>query len=282
MSTTKQQKKQTKRERRAHKEAMREAARRAERRRNRITLAIIAAVVAVGGAIAGVTVVEERREQAAAEAEQEEMMAELEEGQQAVEDRQVACGASEPEAADEEKPTFEAPEQVIDDGVDYRAVIETSCGEVVVELYQEQAPESVNAFVFLAQEGFYDGLEVFRHDESLEILQTGAGDDQNTWDIGYSLPDELELAEEEGYPVGSLAMAKSAEPDSAGSQFFLVYGDQFDELVGDPATYTRFGDVVEGLDVLEEIAELGTINESLGLQQPTETVYLESVHVETD
>lgn len=280
MGTTKQQQRQTKREKKAQKEAARKAARKAEQRRNRITFAVVAVIVLAGGGLALNSVLEDRREQAAAEAEQEALMADLEAEQEALESRDVACGADEPDQADEEKPTYDEPGQVIEAGVDYRAVIETSCGELVMELHADAAPETVNAFVFLVEEGFYDGLEIFRIAESIAALQTGAGNNDNSWEIGYTLPDETSLAEDEGYPIGSVAMAKSAEPDTAGSQFFFVYGDEFDEVHGDAAEYTRFADVVDGVEVLEEMGEIGAAGEMMGAEMPAELLYMESVRIE--
>ncbi len=289
MSSSKEQKKQTKREKKAAKEAAREAARREEARRNRITAAVVAAIVLVGGAIAGVTIWQERQEQAALEeeqlAQQEEIEQQIAEEEEAIEARAVACGADEPPGAGEERDTYDAPGDVLEDGVDYSAVIETSCGELVVDLHADEAPETVNSFVFLAEDGFFDGLEIFRNATSIAALQTGSGTDDAGWDLGYTIPGELELAEEEGYPPGSVAMANPGDPDQAGSQFFFVYDDEFDEAFADNRTYTRFADVVNGLDVLTEIGELGTVGDDQGFpgyEVPEERVYLESVEIVTD
>lgn len=283
MTSVKQSKKQTKREKKAQKQAAREAARRAEIRRNRITMAIVAVIVLAGAGVAAATVVQERREEAAAQAEQEELMAQMEEEEAAIENRPIACDGEEPPEAGEDKPTYdERPEQVIEDGVDYRAVIETSCGEVALDLREDAAPETVNAFVFLAEEGFYDGLELFRIAEGIAALQTGSGTNDAAWDVGYTLPDEFELAEEEGYPPGSVAMANQGSPETAGSQFFFVYGEEFDEEFEDSPIYTRFADVTEGLDVLEEIGQRGPVGELVGGEIPAEIVYMESVRIETD
>ncbi|QBI19111.1 hypothetical protein ER308_05860 [Egibacter rhizosphaerae] len=285
MGTRKQQAKQTRRERRAAKEAAREEARRAERRQQRITLAVIAGILLLGGALIGFTIYEQRQEEAEARAEQEELLAEIEEQEEAVADRPVACGAEAPAGAgDEREPYDEAPPDVLDEGADYRATIETSCGELVIDLDAEAAPETVNAFVFLAEDGFYDGREVFRHDESLEVLQAGSPNDALDGDVGFELPSETARAEEEGYPSGSVALASFGGPDSGGSQFFLVYGEAFEELAGqqDELMFTNFGEVVDGREVLDEIVDLGAIGELLAPDgpAPAERVYIESVSVE--
>lgn len=273
--------KQHKKERKAQREAERRAAAKAERQRNIMTAIVVVIIVGLGGVLVWLSLDEE---QTAADEELEEMLRELEE--QAAEEGEDTEDAEDteetaeaepcepapaPASAGEEKPTFSEPEQVLEDGVDYRAVITTSCGEVVVDLDEEGAPETVNSFVFLAQQGFFDGLEIFRNATSISALQTGSGDNSNTWDIGYTLPDELESAEEEGYPPGSVAMANSG-PDSGGSQFFFVYGD-----FGLDPTFTKFGQTVEGLDVLRSIGAIEVDGET-----PLETVYMESVTIETE
>jgi peptidyl-prolyl cis-trans isomerase B (cyclophilin B) len=268
--------KQTKRELKLQKQAAREAARRAERRRSMVTAAIVAVVGIVGLGLIGITLRQER----VAAAEQERAMAEAasEAARQASEEakalanREVACDATAPDNVDAERPTFEAAGDVLEDGADYQAVIDTSCGEVVVDLAEGEAPETVNSFVFLAQEGFYDGLEIFRNATSIGALQTGSGTNDASGEIGYTLPDELTLAQEDGYPAGSLAMANSG-PDTGGSQFFFVYNDKF---TLEPA-YTRFGTVTEGLDVLERIGGIKTIGQQG--ESPSEIVYMNTVEI---
>lgn len=268
--------KQTKRELKLQKRAAREAARRAERRRALITVGIVVGVIAVGLGLVVLTMSQERQavaeeERQAAEAASEAARLASEEAE-ALANREVACDADAPDGADEERPTFEEPEDVLEDGVDYQAVIDTSCGEVVVDLAEQEAPETVNSFVFLAREGFFDGLEIFRNAATIGALQTGSGTNDPSWQVGYTLPDELELAEQEQYPPGAVAMA-NAGPDTGGSQFFFVYNDGF---TLEPA-YTRFGTVLEGLDVLERIGEI----ETMGAQgeTPAELVYMNSVEI---
>lgn len=268
--------KQTKRELKARKRAAREAARRAERRRALVTAGIVTAVVVVGGALIGFTIVQERNAAAAQERELAEQASEAareaSEAAEQIASRDVACGAEAPEAAGEDKPTFDEPEDVTRDGVDYQAVVTTSCGEVTIDLAEQLAPETVNSFAFLAQQDFFRGLEIFRNAASIGALQTGSGTNEADWQIGYTLPDELAFAEEEGYPAGAVAMA-NAGPDTSGSQFFFVYNDRFGL---DPA-YTRFATVTSGLDVLERIGAIETIGPAG--ETPGEVVYIEDVTI---
>jgi peptidyl-prolyl cis-trans isomerase B (cyclophilin B) len=269
--------KRHKREIKAQKRAAREAARRKERQRTIATGVILAVIVALGGVLIWLSLDDPADDDLLADLEEQLEADELddpaeEEAEGAgAEERPVACGAEEPAGAGEEKPTYpDGPQDVIEPDGAYRAVIATSCGEVVVELDAERTPETVNSFVFLAEEGFYDGLEIFRNEPSIGVLQTGAGNNDAGWDVGYTIPDELEAAEEDGYPPGSVAMANRG-PETAGSQFFFVYSDDF----GLDPDYARFGTVVEGLDVLEEIGAIPVEGDT-----PQEGAYLESVTIE--
>jgi cyclophilin family peptidyl-prolyl cis-trans isomerase len=275
--------KQSKKERNAAREAQRKALRKQERQRTIFTTIVILVVVAIGGVLVFVSLEREQAPEDEIADLLDELQGEDEEDPEAAEpeaplaERPLACGAEEPAGAGEVPEPFDEPEQVLADGVDYRAVVETSCGTVMIDLDEEGAPEAVNSFVFLAQQGFFDGRLVFRNATSISALQTGAGDDSASWGVGYTLADELGTAEEQGYPPGAVAMANSG-PDSAGSQFFLVYDGGFDQGIEQGAldpVYTRFGMVTEGLDVLEQIGAIEVTGET-----PTERVYLETVTIE--
>ena len=284
-------KKSAKKQAKLEKQERREAARRAERRRNLLSLAVVLGVIVLGGALIGITVAQDRAAEQAAAEELEALQSEAASEAARIANRDVACGAevppdarttaarpaASPTAPATEPTAMPSPEDVLDEGVDYAAVIETSCGTIRVDLAEDEAPETVNAFVSLARDGFYDGLEIFRNATTIGALQTGSGNNTASFDIGYTLPDELDLAEEQGYPPGSVAMA-NAGPGTAGSQFFFVYNELFDEQFADSRTYTRFGMVTDGMDVLEEIGAI----EAIGPQgeTPAELVYMESVEIE--
>jgi len=190
---------------------------------------------------------------------------------------EVACGGTEPKAATEPKPQFTAPKQVVKPGKTYTAEVQTSCGTIVIELLADQAPQTVNSFVFLAQEGYFDGQRFHRLDTSIDVIQGGDPTGTGSGGPGYSIPDEL--TGNESYGPGTLAMA-NAGPDTGGSQFFLITGDAGHNLDANPA-YTIFGMVTEGLDVAKQIQQLPIQDPSAGIsgQQPTQSVYIEKVTI---
>ena len=256
--------------------AEREALRRKQRQQTLFTVIVIAIIVGIGSVLIFVSM-KPATDLAANPSESPSAGATA-----GPDDRPVACGGEKPAGAGAEKPTFEEPEQVLEDGKDYGAVIETTCGTITVDLDEERAPETVNSFVFLAEEGFFDGLEIFRNATSIGALQTGSGTNEASWDVGYTIPDELEAAEADKYPPGTLAMA-NAGPDTGGSQFFFVYNDKF---TLEPA-YAAFGTAdVKGIKVLEKIGKIPVVSpdgsDPTGAEKPTEISYIESVTITTE
>jgi cyclophilin family peptidyl-prolyl cis-trans isomerase len=186
----------------------------------------------------------------------------------------VACGATAPPPAD--PATYDAPPDVtIDLDATYTAVLETSCGEIRIALDPDAAPMAVNNFVFLAREGFYDGLTFHRVVPGF-VIQGGDPNGDGTGGPGYTFPDELPTGEG-AYPPGAVAMANSG-PDTNGSQFFIVTGD-----APLPPAYTRFGEVTEGLEVAREIEALADPDAAPGdpsAQVPSDPAYIDSVTIE--
>jgi cyclophilin family peptidyl-prolyl cis-trans isomerase len=194
----------------------------------------------------------------------------------------VACGASAPASADEPKPQFDSPgDMKIDPAKTYTATIETSCGTIEVELDPKTAPQTVNSFVFLADQGYFDGTRIHRIDTSIDVLQGGDPTGAGTGGPGYTIPDELTGSE--SYPPGTLAMA-NAGPNTGGSQFFLIAGPDGHGLDDQP-NYTVFGHVVKGLDVAEQMLRLPISDPKapptdISAQEPQDAIYLESVTVD--
>jgi peptidyl-prolyl cis-trans isomerase B (cyclophilin B) len=191
----------------------------------------------------------------------------------------VACGASAPADALKPKPQFNAPARVLEKGKSYTATVQTSCGNIVIRLLADSAPQTVNSFVFLAEQGFFDGTRIHRIDTSIDVLQGGDPTGTGTGGPGYSIPDEL--SGQETYGPGTLAMA-NAGANTGGSQFFLIVGDKGHNLDSSP-NYTVFGQIVKGLDVAQEIEQIPIQQPGgdISGQQPAQAVYLEKVTIST-
>ncbi|HEY7465996.1 MAG TPA: peptidylprolyl isomerase [Dehalococcoidia bacterium] len=150
-------------------------------------------------------------------------------------------------AADNIKQYNAPPAMVIDTTKSYTAVIKTDKGDIKVELLDDAAPQTVNNFVFLAREGFYDGVTFHRVIDDL-LAQTGDPTGTGADGPGYELPQE---SQDDGIDQGVVVMAKKDEAgaENNGSQFFIMLRDE-------PAydgKFTVFGRVVEGLDVAQSL-----------------------------
>ena len=129
------------------------------------------------------------------------------------------------------------------DGVTYHATIEMDDGGLVeVELLHDKAPETVNSFVFLAREGFYDGTTFHRIIHGF-VAQGGDPDGTGMGGPGYNVPAEFNDTK---HVAGTFSMARSQQPDSAGSQFYITLAPT-PHLDGQ---YTAFGQVTAGMDVV--------------------------------
>jgi cyclophilin family peptidyl-prolyl cis-trans isomerase len=182
----------------------------------------------------------------------------------------TACGADRPGRPAEME--FDAPG---DAGVTgpVTAILRTSCGDITLRLDPSLAPQAVNSFVFLAEEGYFDNTVSHRVVPGF-VIQAGDPTATGRGGPGYRLQDELPPAGFQ-YVAGTVAMA-NAGPNSAGSQFFLTLGD-----VGLDPTFTVFGTVVDGVDVMQRIASLpmGSNPGDFQPSRPLETVYLEDVEI---
>ena len=131
--------------------------------------------------------------------------------------------------------------------------IEMENGDIMkAELYPEVAPNTVNNFISLVQNGFYDGL-IFHRVIRGFMIQGGCPDGTGMGGPGYTIKGEFSqngFANDLKHTEGVLSMARAMHPDSAGSQFFIMHQDA-PHLDGQ---YAAFGKVVEGMDVVDEIA----------------------------
>ena len=142
----------------------------------------------------------------------------------------------------------EPPSRIIDPEASYSAVINTSAGAITVELLTGDAPATVNNFVFLAREGFYDGV-IFHRTIPGFMIQGGDPTGTGAGGPGYRFADE---PVQRPYTRGVMAMA-NAGPNTNGSQFFLMHADY--PL---PPNYTIFGQAVSGLETIDAIATAPT------------------------
>ena len=132
-------------------------------------------------------------------------------------------------------------------GAHYSAVVELEKGgSITVDLLPDDAPETVNSFIFLAREGYYDGCTFHRVIPGF-VAQGGDPTGTGSGGPGYTLPDEVNPHRHE---AGVLSMAKTAAPNSAGSQFYITLAS-VPHLDG---AYTVFGQVREGMDVVQSIS----------------------------
>jgi peptidyl-prolyl cis-trans isomerase B (cyclophilin B) len=159
--------------------------------------------------------------------------------------------AAAPQAADSgdvsaQKKRYDQPgDMKIDPNKTYTATIDTDAGTMVAELYPKIAPKTVNSFVFLAREGFYDGV-IFHRVIPGFMIQGGDPTGTGTGGPGYSVPAEFN---ETKHDRGVLSMARTSDPDSAGSQFFVMHAraPHLDNQ------YTAFGKVTKGDEVIDKI-----------------------------
>jgi len=158
----------------------------------------------------------------------------------------ASCAGQAPESAPTPKPkTYSAPPPMtIDTSKQYTATIETEKGDLVLELFASDVPVTVNNFVFLAREGFYDGT-IFHRVIPGFMAQGGDPTGTGTGTPGYSFADEFT---EHTHVTGALSMANSG-PNTNGCQFFITYAPQ-PHLDG---KHSVFGQLTEGMGVLEKI-----------------------------
>ncbi|WP_058304376.1 peptidylprolyl isomerase [Gorillibacterium timonense] len=173
-----------------------------------------------------------------------------------------------------------SPEMTIDKTKSYEAVFETNKGTFTVELFAKDAPITVNNFVFLAEQHYFDGVTFHRIIESF-MIQTGDRTGTGSGGPGYSIPDELNNGHT--YETGIVAMA-NAGPGTGGSQFFICTGDDSQGLNDSRyAKYSIFGKVSSGMDVVKKIAATPVALNSNGTEVsvPAEKVTIDKLVIKT-
>lgn len=168
------------------------------------------------------------------------------------------------------------PEMQIDTNKKYYATIHTNLGDIKIELFAEGAPKTVNNFIFLAKDGYYNKVKFHRIIKTF-MVQTGDPLGNGMGGPGYRFEDELPPVKD--YRPGIVAMA-NAGPNTNGSQFFICSGNDSTYLNTQP-NYTVFGEVVDGMDTLDKIASVDVSPSFSGeMSSPKQAVYMESIEIE--
>jgi peptidyl-prolyl cis-trans isomerase B (cyclophilin B) len=179
------------------------------------------------------------------------------------------------------------PALSVDTSAAYTMKLETTCGDIAIEMDAAKTPRTVNSFNFLAGEGFFDHTKCHRLTTSgIHVLQCGDPRGTGQGGPGYTIPDEnLKDPKLKGnvYPAGTVAMANQYNAqagqgrNTGGSQFFLVYQDS--QL---PPDYTPFGTITAGRDVLKKIADAGAAApDATSNTAPNATVVIDKATVRT-
>lgn len=184
-----------------------------------------------------------------------------------------ASECPETDGSESKQQTFDGMQPFcIDVTKSYTAEIATNFGDLTVELDPERAPQTVNNFVTLARYQYFDDTVCHRAIPAF-VVQCGDPDASGFGGPGYTIPDELPLPGE--YEIGSVVMANTGQPDSGGSQFFIVTGPNG---AGLPPQYSLFGTVIGGLDsTLPALDALG--NPENNGQPPLEEISISKVTI---
>lgn len=167
------------------------------------------------------------------------------------------------------------PAMQIDTSKKYTATFETSLGSFKIELYAQESPKTVNNFVFLSREGFYNGI-IFHRIVKDFMIQTGDPKGNGTGSPGYKFADELPPKHK--YDPGIVAMANSGA-NTNGSQFFICTGPTAANLNQMP-NYTQFGKVIEGMEIVMKIASVETVLGSDGAKsKPVNPPVIKSITI---
>ena len=173
-----------------------------------------------------------------------------------------------------------APKMSIDQNKQYTATMKTNFGDIVIQLFPKDAPLAVNNFVFLARQGYYDGVKFHRVMKDF-MIQSGDPTGTGTGGPGYKFADEKVTRD---YIAGTLAMANSG-PNTNSSQFFITLADVSGKVPSKYIlykTYTIFGLVTSGFDVVQKIGNVPVKARYTGgeVSSPTVDVHIDTITIE--
>lgn len=176
-----------------------------------------------------------------------------------------------------EKSWSSPPQMTLKADKKYEAVFDTTEGKFTVNLFNDSAPKTVNNFVFLSKEGFYNNVVFHRIMKSF-MIQTGDPTGTGMGGPGYTIEDELKTTYK--YNPGIVAMAKSRAPNSGGSQFFICTGPDCAASLNPTPNYTIFGQVTSGMDVVQKIASTPVKQSPTGeMSVPTKEVKINKIDI---
>jgi cyclophilin family peptidyl-prolyl cis-trans isomerase len=174
------------------------------------------------------------------------------------------------DGADEQTQQFDAaPPTCLEAEATYEAVVTTNQGEFTILLDPDSAPVAANNFVFLARNQYFDDTICHRIIPNF-VVQCGDPTGTGTGGPGYTIVDEPPAPG--AYEIGSIAMAKTAAPDSGGSQFFIITGSDGAAL---PPEYSLFGQVTDGFDTT--VAAMAAAGTPSG--EPSQPVEIQSIRI---
>ncbi|MBA3311487.1 MAG: peptidylprolyl isomerase [Nocardioidaceae bacterium] len=181
---------------------------------------------------------------------------------------EVTCEAP-PTPPAQPKSFTETPDAALAEGTTWEATVTTNCGDITFELYGDQAPQTVASFLYLAEQDYWVDSPCHRlTKQGIFVLQCGDPTGTGGGDPGYGFG--IENAPTDGsYPRGTLAMARTADPNSNGGQFFIVYDDT--ALPTEGGGYSIFGEVTGGMEVVDEIVKKG-LGGDYGPESPAQPI----------
>ncbi len=194
------------------------------------------------------------------------------------EGQKLAAGCVKPPALQASPKQFtKVPDKATAAGKTFTATVSTTCGEIDFELDGVKAPQTVASFNNLATEGYWAPSPCHRvTSEGIYVLQCGDPTGSGSGGPGYTFG--IENAPKDGvYPAGSLAMARTQDPNSNGGQFFITYEQS--KLPTDGGGYTIFGKVTKGLDIVKKIAANKATGENPADGAPVSPISILSVKV---
>jgi cyclophilin family peptidyl-prolyl cis-trans isomerase len=167
------------------------------------------------------------------------------------------------------------PEMQIDQNKNYVATMETSLGSFKIQLFAKESPLTVNNFVFLSRQGYYEGI-IFHRIIKTFMIQTGDPTGTGTGSPGYKFADEL--PPKHSYDPGIVAMANSGA-NTNGSQFFICTGADAPAALNSSPKYTQFGKIIEGMDIVQKIASVPVVSNGREVSKPNNPPVIKSITI---